>query len=127
MAWSALYWVCNGLGMWVLARGCGLDLSVMGAFATMGLIAVGITLPNSPGLVGQFHWFTTLGLSLYLPAAVARSAGLGYAILLHGIQVVWYMALGAISMLTSHVSFHDLLAREPEAAPGDAGAPSSLA
>jgi glycosyltransferase 2 family protein len=118
-AWSLAYWGTNGLGMWVLARGMGLDLSVIGAFATMGIIAVGITLPNSPGLVGQFHYLTTLGLSLYMPKSVADSAGLAYAILLHGIQVVWYVGAGAVSMFTSHVSFADVLRRptlEEEAA-----------
>jgi uncharacterized protein (TIRG00374 family) len=109
--WSAVYWVCNGLSMWVLARGMHLDLPVVGAFATMGLVAVGITLPNSPGLVGQFHWFTMLGLSLYLPSEVARgSAGLAYALLLHGIQVVWYVVIGALCMLSSHISFAEVIA-----------------
>jgi uncharacterized membrane protein YbhN (UPF0104 family) len=65
MLWSLIYWIANGMGMWVLARGMGLDVSVVGAFATMGIVAVGITLPNTPGLVGQFQWFTALGLSLY--------------------------------------------------------------
>src|SRR5512138_2774502 len=26
--WSIVYWVANGMSMWVLARGMGLDLSV---------------------------------------------------------------------------------------------------
>ncbi len=109
--WSALYWGANGMGMWVLARGMGLDLSIIGAFATMGLVAVGITLPNSPGLVGQFHYFVKLGLSLYVPASVAASKGLAYAILLHGIQVVWYIGFGVASMLALGVGVHDLVGR----------------
>jgi len=113
--WSAVYWLCNGLSMWVLARGMNLSLPVVGAFATMGLVAVGITLPNSPGLVGQFHWFTMLGLSLYLPAEVARgSAGLAYALLLHGFQVVWYLSVGALCMLSSHISFAEVIAPPDE-------------
>ena len=109
--WSAAYWLCNGLSMWVLARGMNLSLPLVGAFATMGLVAVGITLPNSPGLVGQFHWFTMLGLSLYLPAQVAKgSAGLAYALFLHGIQVVWYLGIGALCMLSSHISFAEVIA-----------------
>jgi uncharacterized protein (TIRG00374 family) len=112
LLWSALYWGANALGMLVLARGMGLELSLVGAFATMGLVAVGITLPNSPGLVGQFHYFTKLGLSLYLPLGVAETKGLAYAILLHGIQVVWYIAVGVISMLTLHVGLHDVVGRD---------------
>lgn len=111
LVWSALYWGANALGMLMLARGLGMDLSLVGAFATMGLVAVGITLPNSPGLVGQFHYFTMLGLSLYLPKEVAHTQGLAYAILLHGIQVVWYLALGVISMLALNVGVHDFVGR----------------
>ncbi len=111
LLWSALYWGANALGMLVLARGMGLHLSIIGAFATMGLVAVGITLPNTPGLVGQFHYFTTLGLMLYLPKDVVQTQGLAYAILLHGIQVVWYLAMGVISMLALNVGVHDFVGR----------------
>jgi glycosyltransferase 2 family protein len=116
VGWSILYWAANGLGMWLLARGVGLDLSIAGAFATMGLIAVGITLPNSPGLVGQFHYFTTLGLSLYMPKEIAESTGLVYALLLHGIQVIWYVGTGALAMFTGHISFHDMFRKDTPAA-----------
>jgi hypothetical protein len=109
VGWSALYWLSNGFGMWVLARGFGLHLSVVGALATMGLVAVGITLPNSPGLVGQFHYFTTLGLSLYVGKDVANSTGLAYAIVLHGIQVIWYLSTGTIAMLATRVHWRDFV------------------
>lgn len=102
--WSLGYWGANGLGMWVLAQGFDLDLSVLGAYATMGLVAVGITLPNSPGLVGQFQWFTILGLMLFMPEEVARADGLGYAIALHAIQVVWYVGIGALALASPYVS-----------------------
>jgi uncharacterized protein (TIRG00374 family) len=115
--WSLLYWTANGAGMWVLARGVGLPLTPVGAFATMGIIAVGITLPNSPGLVGQFHYLTTLGLSLYMSKDIANSTGLAYAILLHGIQVVWYVGMGALCMFTSHVSFADMMSKAPQEDP----------
>ena len=109
-AWSLVYWVANGLGVWVLARGFELPLSVMGGLATMGLVAVGISLPNSPGLVGQFQWFTLLGLSLYLGPGVMCEAGAGaacsalhaqalaFAIANHLLQVIWYVAMGALGI-----------------------------
>jgi uncharacterized protein (TIRG00374 family) len=108
--WSILYWIANGLSVWALANGMGLELSVVGAFATMGIVAVGISLPNSPGLVGQFHYLTLLGLSLYVGSDVAKTTGLAFAIVLHGLQVVWYVGVGALAMFTSHVSFADVLA-----------------
>ncbi len=113
-AWSVTYWVANGVSLWVLAHGFGIELSMIGAFATMGLVAVGITLPNSPGLVGQYQWFTMLGLSLYLgPAAVHHGTALNggclaFAITLHMLQVLWYMAMGALAVASPHVSFAEL-------------------
>jgi uncharacterized protein (TIRG00374 family) len=112
--WSLAYWTANGLSMWVLALGFGLELSPVGAFATMGLVAVGITAPNSPGLVGQYHWLTIKGLSLYLPLAVAETEGLAYAIVLHGIQVIWYLGAGAAALATRHVSFAEVLNPAPD-------------
>ena len=131
LIWSVVYWTVNGLGMWVLARGFGLPLPLIGAYATMGLLGVGLMLPNSPGLVGQFQWFVLLGLSLYLgfdpkPTAahtLVYATALAYAIVLHLIQVIWYVAMGALGLASPWVSFHDLWAARnvPEEAEADAG------
>lgn len=129
--WSIVYWIANGLGVWVLARGFGLELSVLGGLATMGLVAVGISLPNSPGLVGQFQWFTLLGLSLYLgPDVICKgdtacsplhAQALAFAITNHLLQVAWYVAMGTLGLASPWVSFADLrLARKASAANGDA-------
>jgi uncharacterized protein (TIRG00374 family) len=113
VAYSVVYWICNGLGVYVLARGFGLPLTLVGGFATMGLVAVGITLPNSPGLVGQFQWFTLLGLSLYLPGAATKGSAIygssfAFANVHYGLQVLWYVLCGALGLATKYVSFHDL-------------------
>jgi len=118
VAWSAVYWIANGLGLWCLARGfveAGLpELSIVGAYATMGLIAVGITLPNSPGMLGQFQWFTLLGVSLYLgPDAAEKGTPLyavAYALAFthYALQIVWYLLAGLASVASRHVSWHDL-------------------
>lgn len=108
--WSILYWTANGLSLWVLALGLGLDLPVIGAFATMGLIAVGITLPNSPGLVGQYHLFTQLGLGLYLTKTAVLGPGFLFSIALHGIQVIWYISMGLIALRSEHVTFAEVAA-----------------
>jgi uncharacterized membrane protein YbhN (UPF0104 family) len=114
LVWTLAYWVANGVSLWVLAKGFHLHLSLLAAFATMGLVAVGISLPNSPGLVGQFQWLTMLGLSLYLGHGVLEGGGelnaacLAYAIVLHLIQVIWYVAMGAIGLASPHVSLADL-------------------
>ncbi len=114
VVWSIIYWGANGAGVWVLAQGFHLPLSLVGAYAVMGLVAVGITLPNSPGLVGQFQAFTLLGLTLYLgPDANTKHTDLyaitfAFANVHYGLQVGWYILCGALGLATPWVSFHDL-------------------
>jgi glycosyltransferase 2 family protein len=93
------YWGCNGFGMWLLARQMGLSISLGAAFTTMAFTGVVLTLPNAPGLVGQFHAGIKMALGAYLPAAVVNSKGLAYAIVLHGLQTTWYVGVGLISLL----------------------------
>jgi hypothetical protein len=96
---TLLYWGSGGLGMWLLARAMHLDIPIEAAFATMAFTGVLISLPNSPGLVGQFHAGVLYGIGAYLPAAAVSSYGGAYAIAVHGIQFVWYVAIGFVSLL----------------------------
>jgi uncharacterized protein (TIRG00374 family) len=98
LAQSVVYWTVNGIGMWMLARLMGLPISVGAAFTTMAITGIILTAPNSPGLVGQFELAIKLGLSAYLPAAVVNSTGLAYGIVVHGVQTIWYVAIGLLSL-----------------------------
>ena len=119
---SVIYWGVNGFGMWLLARGMDLPISLGAAFVVMSFTGVVLTLPNSPGLVGQYHAAIKAGLLAYLPAAVVNSRGIAYAIVLHGIQAVWYVAIGsscvvALARTGAHAHLADAV-REAEADPG---------
>jgi uncharacterized protein (TIRG00374 family) len=98
LAQSLIYWGVNGLGMWMLARQMGLPISIGAAFATMAITGLILTAPNSPGLVGQFELAVMWGLSAYLPDAVVRSTGLAYGIVVHGVQTLWYIAIGLVAL-----------------------------
>ena len=79
----------------MLAESMGLPISPVAAYAAMAFTGVLISLPNSPGLVGQFHLGVVAALAAYLPDDVAtRSVALAYATLLHGIQFIWYTVVG---------------------------------
>jgi hypothetical protein len=99
LAQTALYWTANGLGMWLLARLMNLPIPIHAAFAAMAFTGVLISLPNAPGLVGQFHAGILLALAAYLPDSVLASVGGAYAIAVHGIQFVWYVVLGLLALL----------------------------
>jgi hypothetical protein len=122
-----VYWFANGLGVWALAKGFhtidpSFSLSLMGALATMGIVAVGITLPNSPGNFGQFQWFTLLGLSLYIHGAADKHAAIyatafAFANVHYFLQVLWYMTMGVLGLATPWVSLHDLAAARKSGPP----------
>lgn len=98
LAHTVAYWGCNGLGMWVLARQMGLPISLGAAFVTMAFTGVVLSLPNSPGLVGQFHAGIKMALAAYLPAAMVNTKGFAYAVVLHGLQTVWYVGTGVVAL-----------------------------
>lgn len=116
LAWSIGYWLCNGLCVWLLARGFGIELSLVAGLAVIGLIGVGVSLPNAPGLFGQFQWFTMLGLSVYLGPEVLQDDPVhptyvlcfAFANVLYALQIAWYVAMGALGLASRHVSFADL-------------------
>lgn len=95
---SFAYWGFNGLGMWLLARGMGLPVSLQAAYAMMAFTGVVISLPNSPGLVGQFQVGIVAVLAAFIDAKLVSAQGGAYAIVVHGIQVVWYLAFGLLSL-----------------------------
>ena len=97
---SVFYWGMNGFGMYLLAGRMGLPISLGAAYVVMAFTGVVLTLPNSPGLVGQFHAAIKAGLLAYVPVAVVNTRGIAYAIVLHGVQAVWYVSVGLIAMVT---------------------------
>lgn len=118
---TLLYWGSNGLGMWLLAGAMNLDISLIAAYAIMAFTGVIISLPNSPGLVGQFHAGILGSLTAYLPAATVSSYGTAYAIALHGIQFVWYVGIGVLCLFLvddRSRSLRDVLMESKRAAAG---------
>lgn len=121
---SLAYWGLNGLGMWLLARGMGLPVSFAAAYAMMAFTGVVISLPNSPGLVGQFQVGIVAVLAAYVDPQFAAQGG-AYAIVVHALQVVWYLSAGVISLrfaggqrtLRQMVVESKVAADDPEASP----------
>jgi glycosyltransferase 2 family protein len=101
---SVGYWFVNGLGVWILARGMGLNVPLVAAFTAMSLTGLLISLPNAPGLIGQFHLGVVLALAVYLPSdSTTRATVLAYATLLHAVQFGWYtlVGLGCLPLIVS--------------------------
>ncbi|MFH2010640.1 MAG: lysylphosphatidylglycerol synthase transmembrane domain-containing protein [bacterium] len=109
VAASLVYWIFNGLGFYALAQAFHLDLTLVGAYALCGMVAIGIILPAGPGLVGNFHEFGKFGLQISLPAAVIRAEGMAFIVLAHGLQFLWYAGIALVALRSRHARFARVL------------------
>ncbi|HSD86072.1 MAG TPA: lysylphosphatidylglycerol synthase transmembrane domain-containing protein [Kofleriaceae bacterium] len=97
---TAAYWLCNALGIWVLAAGCGIvhgDGSAptfAEACALMGMLGCTILIPGPPGLLGVFQAGVFAGLTMYFPRDVVIGPGAAYAFLLYSTTVVLTILTG---------------------------------
>jgi len=99
-AQSALYWGVNAFAFWVLARGCGLELSFPGAVAGMGVLAVGILLPSGPGYFGNFQISVLVALEMYVGTTAAHSeAAAVFIFLLYAFQTGLTLLFGAVAAI----------------------------
>jgi uncharacterized protein (TIRG00374 family) len=92
-------WIVFGLSAWLVMQGfnLGRDLSLAAGILVMIAVALGMMLPSSPGAVGVFEAATLVALSAY---GIPTSQALSYALVLHAVNFVPYIAAG---LLVLHV------------------------
>lgn len=76
IALTIVYWVANAASIMLLMHGCGLTNATFGqAWVAMGVLALGVVIPNAPGYFGVFQLSLYAGLALYFKADVVTAAG----------------------------------------------------
>jgi uncharacterized membrane protein YbhN (UPF0104 family) len=81
-AWAMAMWLTNGLAFWIGFKAVGITAPFSAALFLMGVIAIGVALPSSPGFFGIFEAAALTGLGLYGVADdLAVSWALGFHIL----------------------------------------------
>lgn len=100
---TLIYWAVNGIGVWLMARAFWLPVDLVGAYAMMACVVVGMMIPNSPGNVGSFWYFLMLPLALYGGGHSSTQAiAFGMTVWLlqllqQGLFGAWYMVRGKIT------------------------------
>lgn len=59
------YWFSNGIGLYLMALGFGINVPFLGGFAMMSTIVIGMMIPNAPANVGSFWYFLLKPLEIY--------------------------------------------------------------
>lgn len=120
VALTVVYWLFNGLAMWLVLWGLGVDASPLVAYFALCFLVISVMLPAPPGNVGNFHAFAKWALTLL---GIAEGPALAYAIILHAWQVVALLLWAGVFVLRGDVSLdkvreatHDELDEDPVAA-----------
>ena len=101
-----VFWGLNGCALWLMF-GAFEELAQLGAleaFTALSVLCVGLMIPAGPGMIGNFHYFLKLGLSLFLADAVLGSSGVAYTILVHAIQLALHVVFGVACLFSKHIS-----------------------
>jgi uncharacterized protein (TIRG00374 family) len=110
---TAIYWVCNGLSMWVLARGCGIEsISVVQAFVVMGVLGVGILVPAGPGLFGAFQASAYAALAMYFHDDVVLGPGSVFVFLLYAFQFSWHLLAAGFFLVVDREAAREAMEAE---------------
>jgi hypothetical protein len=115
---TSAYWWINVLGMWYLARACGLvhadgtPATLGESCAMMGMLGVTILIPGTPGMIGVFQLGIYAGMTMYYPTEVVTGPGAAYVSLLYGIQVAFMVVAGAFGFLLDRGSLQAIEAAE---------------
>ncbi len=120
LAMTVLYWGLAGAGLWYMF-GAFEELRHLGmleAFTVLSVLCVGLMIPAGPGMIGNFHYFTKLGLSLFVSKAVLGTSGMAFAIIVHAMQLGQQVLWGVPFLFTTHISFGRILS-PPGSGQGD--------
>jgi uncharacterized protein (TIRG00374 family) len=98
-----VYWAINGYGMGVLARGFGIELSVLATYTLLGSLVCGVMIPAGPGMTGVFTAAIVVALGLYLPPDVVDSHGQAYAYVVWIAQLLQMTVFGVAFMFSRHI------------------------
>jgi uncharacterized protein (TIRG00374 family) len=113
LAMSLAYWCSNGFGLWILAHGfqmhsaagwVPLGVPLLGAFAMMSTIVVGMMIPNAPANIGSFWYFLLKPMELYGIEA-GNPAALSFALTVWSLQLLQLLVFGGYFIIRGQVSF----------------------
>jgi uncharacterized protein (TIRG00374 family) len=118
VVWSLVLWLVNGVAFYtgflafhlhapplLDAPGTGAALPFTAALLLQGIVAIGVSIPSSPGFFGLFEYASRAGLGLY---GVGAASAVSFAV---GIHLGWFLPITVIGLWTlarAHLSLGDL-------------------
>lgn len=111
---TVAYWGLNALGISVLGRGFGFELSFVQACTVLGMLVVGVMIPAGPGMVGTFQGAILIGLGLFATSDVVHTRGVAYANVMWAAQVFQQVTFGTVFLFSGHIRLAKIFAASGE-------------
>lgn len=104
---TVVYWTVNIVSLWLLGRfGFGLTLGLWESATVIAILVVGIMIPAGPALTGNFEFFMTKGLALFVAMDVYGGKAAVFAALVHILQFLVIVVPGFWVMWTDPAARH---------------------
>ncbi len=110
-AWAMAHWLMNALAFWLGFRALGITAPFTAALFVQGVIAVGVSVPSSPGFVGVFETMAKLALPVY---GVSKAQAVTWAIGFHVLSYIPITLIGAWYFLRMGLHLGDVEAKAAE-------------
>ena len=89
IALTVMYWAIQGVGMKVIGDAVHIqDLSIMGGFALLAILVVGIMIPGGPGMTGTFELSLKAGFLVLTLSDESQANITVYILMLHVTQLI---------------------------------------
>ena len=103
-----LYWLAWASSAWLLLWGVGVTSPDLAhAAVVMGVVGLGVVVPNAPGFFGAFQLSAYAALAMFYPAAEIPGAGSAFVFLLYVVQIGGLIVLGGLALVTEHFAARD--------------------
>jgi uncharacterized protein (TIRG00374 family) len=86
---TLVYWLLNAACTWLLAWGVGFaGFGAAQACVVMGVLALGVLMPNAPGFFGAFQFSLYAGLAVFYPREQVLAEGSAFVFLMYLAQAL---------------------------------------
>jgi glycosyltransferase 2 family protein len=105
--WTLAHWLTNAAAFWLAFKALALDLPFSAALLVQGVIAMGVSIPSSPGFFGVFEAAGKASLVLY---GVAETDAVSWALGFHILSFIPITLIGAWYFIRLGLSMGDVRA-----------------
>jgi uncharacterized protein (TIRG00374 family) len=98
---SLFFLTLQTLAFWLIMLGYGLRLSLWIGVAVFVIVNLGTAIPNTPGNVGSYQFFTVVGLTMF---GVEKTTATGFSLVVVTLLSLPLLAIGFLALSRSGMS-----------------------